>query len=113
MKPVLPGLGRGLRIDANMRFHKRLLLGVYEVELDRWLRRLCRPGYDAFDVGGELGYDALVFAKRTAGRVVTFECEAIWCASIRRAIAANPSLGSRISLVEARVADRDDRPRAS
>ena len=36
---------------------------VYELELNRWLRRLCRPGYTAYDVGGQLGYDALVLAK--------------------------------------------------
>lgn len=102
------GLGRGLRIDTDIRHHKRLLLGLYELELDRWLRRLCRPGYTAFDVGGQVGYDALVFAKQTRGRVVTFECDATWCASIRRAIAANPMAGGRIDLVEATVADRHD-----
>lgn len=107
MRTVRLGLGRGLRIDTDLRHHKRLLLGLYELELDRWLRRLCRPGYTSFDVGGQLGYDALVLAKRTNGRVVTFECDATWSTSIRRAIAANPGLGSRIDLVEATVTDRD------
>jgi hypothetical protein len=91
-----------------MRYHKRLLLGLYELELDRWLRRLCRPGYTAFDVGGQIGYDALVLTKRTNGRVVTFECESMWCDAIRRALVANPALGSRIDVVEAKVGDRED-----
>jgi len=108
MRTVRFGLGRGLRIDADITQHKHLLVGLYELELNRWLRRLCRPGYTAYDVGGQLGYDALVLAKRTNGRVITFECEAIWCRSIRRALAANPALGSRIEIVEATVADRDD-----
>ena len=108
MRTVRLGLGRGLRVDAGNGRHRRLLLGLYELELDRWLRSLCRPGYAAFDVGGQLGYDALVFAKRTNGRVVTFECDATWCTAIRRARAANPELGSRIELVETLVADRHD-----
>jgi len=63
MRTVRFGLGRGLRIDADITQHKRLLVGLYELELNRWLRRLCRPGYTAYDVGGQLGYDALVLAK--------------------------------------------------
>lgn len=93
-----------------MRYHKRLLLGLYELELDRWLRRLCRPGYSAFDVGGQIGYDALVLAKKTKGRVVTFECDAIYCQSIRGALVANPALGHLIDVVEAEVTDRADAP---
>lgn len=111
MSTVRLGIGRGLRIDGG-KHHKRLLLGLYELELDRWLRRLCRSGYAAFDVGGQLGYDALVLAKRTSGRVVTFECESTWCSSIRRALAANPALASHIDLVQAEVTDRHDPPRA-
>lgn len=106
MRTVRFGLGRGLRVECGN--HKHLLLGIYEIELDRWLRRLCRPGYTTFDVGGQLGYDALVFAKRTGGRVVTFECEAVWCRSIRHALVANPALCDLIDLVEAEVADRHD-----
>lgn len=105
------GLGRRATSRRGRWRHRRLLLGLYELELDRWLRWPCRPGYTAFDVGGQVGYDALVFAKRTNGRVVTFECDATWCASIRRALAANPALGSRIDLIEVEVTDRHDASR--
>jgi len=108
MRTVRLGLGRGLRIQADLERHKRLLVGLYEIELDRWLRLVCRTGYGAFDVGGQLGYDALVLAKRTGGRVVTFECDASWCDAIRRAISANPSVGQRIDLVQAFVGADDD-----
>lgn len=52
MSTVRLGIGRGLRIDADK--HHTRLLGLYELELDRSLRRLCRSGYAAFDVGGQL-----------------------------------------------------------
>ena len=66
------GIGRGLRLGVDFETDTRLYLGVYEIELNRHLRRLCTPGTPSFDVGGCRGYDALVLARLTGspGRVI-------------------------------------------
>lgn len=86
------GIGRGLRIELDLRHRMRLYLGLYEIELNRHLRRLCPPGTPAFDVGGQEGYHALVLARLGRAPVVSFECEPEACARMERSFAANPSL---------------------
>lgn len=51
------GLGRGVRMHIDFEHLTRLYLGLYEIELNRHLRRMLRPGMTAFDVGGQHGYD--------------------------------------------------------
>jgi precorrin-6B methylase 2 len=95
------GIGRGLRMEIDFASETLLYLGLYEVELNRHIRRMCRPGARVFDVGGQHGYDALVFAKLAgpAGRVVSFDCEPAAIAEMRRSCASNPSLETRIEIV--------------
>jgi hypothetical protein len=88
------GIGRGLRLQVDLRHHSGLYLGLYEIELNRHLRAQCRPGFKCFDVGGQLGYDALVLAKLTGGAVVSFECEPTAVASMQTSFEANPQLKS-------------------
>jgi len=70
-----------------------MFLGLYEVELARLLRALAYPGAKSFDVGGNIGYDALVLAKLTGAPVVTVECDADVADKLRANVARNPSLG--------------------
>lgn len=61
---LLFGIGRGLRMMIDFQDGKTgMYLGLYEVELNRHLRALCRPGFRSFDIGGADGYDALIIAK--------------------------------------------------
>jgi hypothetical protein len=102
------GIGRGLRMGVD--FHRgdtRAYLGLYEVELNRHLRRIARPGYRSFDIGGHQGYDALVLAKLTGAPVVSVECDPAYCAEIRGNIAVNRGL-PRIDIEQAFVAAEDD-----
>jgi hypothetical protein len=85
------GIGRGLRLEIDFASQTKLWLGLYEIELNRHLRALCRRGGGAFDVGSREGYDALVLA-RLAGRVVGFDCDPSAVASFRRNAALNPGL---------------------
>jgi hypothetical protein len=87
------GTGRGLYVLIDFGYQTKLYLGLHEVELDPYFRRFCRPGYNCFDVGGGLGYNALLMAKLTGGRVVSFECDADACDRIRATFAANPKVG--------------------
>lgn len=95
------GIGRGLRMEIDFAVETYLYLGLYEIELNRHIRRLCRDGAQVFDVGGQHGYDALVFAKLAgpAGRVVSFDCDPRAVEEMRRSCAANPELDPRIEIV--------------
>jgi hypothetical protein len=98
------GIGRGLRLGID--FHggqTGLYLGLYEIELNRHLRSIARPGYRSFDIGGQVGYDALVLAKLTGGAVVSVECEGELIDEIERNARANPGLD--VTAVEGFVAD--------
>jgi hypothetical protein len=80
-----------------------LYIGLYEIELNRHLRSIARPGYRCFDIGGQVGYDALVLAKLTGAAVVSVECEAELVQEIERNAAANPDLD--VTAVQGFVAD--------
>src|SRR5213596_2760948 len=54
------GPARGVRMEIDFSCQTRLYLGLYETEVNRHLRALCRPGFAGFDVGGQSGYDALL-----------------------------------------------------
>jgi hypothetical protein len=81
----------------------RQYLGLYEIELDRHLRRILRPGLSAFDVGAQHGYDSLAIAKRTGTRVAAFECDSACIARMRTSFALNPKLTELIDPIPAMV----------
>jgi len=83
--------------------HTRTFLGLYEIELSRHLRRLCPPGTRSFDVGAQVGYDALILAKLGRGRVVSFEPDPACLAKMTANFALNPDLGHLITTVAAFV----------
>ena len=98
------GIGRGLRLGIDFQGGQTgLYLGLYEIELNRHLRSIARPGYRCFDIGGQVGYDALVLAKLTGGAVVSVECEPQLVEEIERNVAANPGLD--VTAVEGFVGD--------
>ena len=53
------GVARGLRLDINLRIHMNGMLGLYEIELARYVRELCPRGSNAIDVGAHSGYYTL------------------------------------------------------
>ena len=97
------GLGRGLRMELDFAHETRMYLGMYEVELNRHLRRLCRPGTTSFDVGAQQGYDALVFAKLTGARVESFERDAGYINKMHRTLQLNEALQALVQPVHANV----------
>lgn len=100
------GIGRGLRLTINLQEGQfSTYLGLYEMELNRHLRHLCPPRARSFDLGGHIGYDALVMAKLSGSDVVTVESSAHWCTTIRRNVLANPAFEKRVVVVEGYVSD--------
>ena len=102
------GIGRGLRIAIDLRHFSKLYVGLYEVELNSHLRRLCRRGYRSFDVGGQNGYDALVLAKLSRAEVISFECEDRFCEVMRESFDANPDLRPLLGIRRAFVTAASD-----
>jgi len=97
------GIGRGVRMRIDFQSQTRTYLGLYEIELNRHLRRILRPGVTAFDVGAQHGYDSLVIAKRTRATVAAFECDAACVVELAESFALNPALVSLIRPVHAMV----------
>lgn len=102
-RTVFAGLARGVRMRIDFASQTRMYLGLYEIELDRHLRRILRPGLLAFDVGAQHGYDALAIANRTVSPVAAFECDPGCLAGMRESFELNPRLARLIQLVEATV----------
>lgn len=103
---VLPfGIARGLRMHIDFRYQTRMYLGLYEIELNRHLRRLLCPGVVAFDVGGQHGYDAIVIAQHTRAAVVSFECDTKCVKLMLETLRANPTIASLVTTVHGTVGD--------
>ncbi len=92
------GIARGIRFQIDFAHQTKMYLGLYEIELNRYLRAACRARYHCFDVGGQFGYDALVMAKLTGGRVISFECDPEACAGMQANLVSNPRFGQRVEI---------------
>lgn len=103
------GIARGVRMQIDFSHQTRHYLGLYEVELDRHLRRMLRPGVSAFDVGAQHGYDSLAFARRTRGPVAAFECDERCLSLMDQSFALNPDIAPLIRPVRAMVGIGEDR----
>jgi Methyltransferase FkbM domain len=96
---ILGGLGRGITMEVDFDHETRLYLGLYEIELNRHLRRMITQGSLCYDVGALGGYYALVFAKLARSRVATFECEAASAARVWHNVRLNRDLQPHIQVV--------------
>jgi hypothetical protein len=86
-------------LENDLRLHSQVLLGLYEIELARYVRELHRPGSTAFDVGAHDGYYALILAKLGRGRVKAVEPDAEARGDLARVLAANPELAAFVEVV--------------
>jgi FkbM family methyltransferase len=66
---------RGLVMYLDLKIEKDYWLGTYEPELQRAVKHLVEPGMVVYDVGANIGYISLLFARTVAekGRVFAFE----------------------------------------
>lgn len=85
--PFGPAAGCRMRLDLQNQFIQ--YLGVYERELTPHFRRLLEPGLDCFDIGGQGGYDALLMAKLTGGKILSCECDPVWAEELRQTFLCN------------------------
>jgi len=99
-----------LRLDLQV--EKELWLGTYEPELQTCVRDLVRPGMTVYDLGANIGYLTLLFARAVGedGRVVAFEPLPGNLERLAEHIGRN-SFAERVTVVPAAVADRQGRRR--
>lgn len=95
---VLTGVARGIRLPLDLESQSQTWVGLYEIELNRHLARLCRPGGLCIDVGGGLGYHALVLARLSQGPVTTFEPSERARAVLQQALDLNPDLAKHVTV---------------
>src|SRR5262249_31028233 len=86
------GIGRDVRMRIDFHHQTRMYLGLCEIELNRHLRYILRPGVTAFDVGAQHGYYSLVIAMHTRTSVAAFECDAASVAEMTENFTLNPNL---------------------
>ena len=103
------GLGRGLRLEADPDAPLQAYLGTAEVELAGHIRRLARPGYRCFDLGGYNAYYALVLARQTGAPVASFESDPRAIEQMERNLRLNPTLSAHITVWRVHVAHERDR----
>jgi hypothetical protein len=100
------GPAAGCTMKLNFHYDLRLFLGLYEIETQKWFRRLVKRGYRSFDVGGAGGYDALLLSKLSCGeRVISFECEDRLVDDMKETFRRN---NYPIEAIRAFVCDKDD-----
>jgi hypothetical protein len=95
---ILAGPARGVTMTLDFYGHTPLFLGMYELELHGFSREALRGAELVLDVGGYIGYDALMFAANCPGRVITFEPDERRLPALRDNVAQNPSLAPRITV---------------
>ncbi len=97
------GLARGLDFTVDFDRHLRFYLGLYESELGPWLKRFAVAGTVAYDVGADIGFQALVIARLTRATVVAFEPNLGAAAQIEQHFDLNGARVGPVEVVRARV----------
>jgi hypothetical protein len=103
---ILAGPARGVTMALDFSGQTPMYLGMFEWELHRFLLESLRNARLVYDVGGYVGYDALLFAANSTAEVVTFEPDPAQVEVIRRNVALNPDLEGRITIDPNAITER-------
>ena len=104
---VAAGELAGVKVLLDMQAEKDYWLGTYEPELQAAIKNFVRPGDVAYDVGANIGYISLLFARAvgSSGRVFSFEALSDNQLRLEANLSLNPSLGV-VRLVPQAVVDK-------
>jgi hypothetical protein len=103
--PLGPARGLMLASEPAETASADLWVGLFESELAPYVRRFCRPGIVAVDVGANSGYYTLLLAHRCQGAVVAYEPDPEARERLGRNLSLNPEIASRVSVRATAVAD--------
>ena len=72
---VSGGLIQGFLLNLDMQTEKDYWLGTYEIDLQTAIKKFCLLGMTVYDIGANIGYISLIFAKQVGvqGSVLAFE----------------------------------------
>jgi FkbM family methyltransferase len=98
----------GLRLWLDLQSEKDYWLGTYEPELQAAVADLVQPGMVVYDVGANIGYISLLFARRVGagGSVYAFEALPSNLERLRANLALN-SLGKNVVVIPAAVVEAE------
>jgi FkbM family methyltransferase len=104
---VAGGFLQGFYLNLDMQTEKDYWLGTYEINLQAAIKKFCHPGMVIYDIGANIGYISLIFAKQVGkdGSVLSFEPLPDNCQRLSKNIALN-KLDERISVYQAAVVDK-------
>jgi predicted RNA methylase len=103
MRKIARGPARGLDFTIDFDEHLRFYLGLYETEVTPWLRRFATTGTVAYDVGADIGFQALAIARLTRAPVVAFEPQPDAAAQIERHYELNRERVGTVHVVRSTV----------
>ena len=92
---VWTGPARGAHLEGPNSL--RVYSGLYQVELNRWIRRLLAPRPAIFDIGAQYGFDAIMFARLGSPEVLTVEANPELKGVIERNVQRN-DMGDRVTI---------------
>jgi precorrin-6B methylase 2 len=104
---ILAGPARGVTMTLDFSGHTPMYLGMSEWELHRFFRESLRGARLVLDVGGHVGYNALMFAANCGGRVLSFEADPAQARILADNVAQNPALADRIEVEAVAIAAAD------
>jgi FkbM family methyltransferase len=105
---VAGGSLAGMSLLLDMQTEKDYWLGTYEPELLDCVQEMAKPGNVIYDVGANIGYVSLFFAKVVGahGRVVAFEALPDNIERLRKNLELNGMLG-RVQVIAGAVLDKN------
>jgi FkbM family methyltransferase len=105
---VAAGSLKGLKLSLDLQEEKDYWLGTYEPDLQAAVTDLVKPGMVVYDVGANIGYISIMFARQVgaAGRVFAFEALPANQERLRLNLSLS-GLTSRVTLVRAAVVEQN------
>jgi len=100
---------RGMKLELNLKEEKDYWLGTYEPELQKAIRSFVEPGAVVFDIGANIGYISLLFARQVGerGKVFAFEALPANVERLRSNISQN-GLQQQVQVIEAAVVNQSN-----
>jgi FkbM family methyltransferase len=104
--PVAAGALAGMRLQLDLQTEKDYWLGTYEMELQQAVASRIKNGWVVYDVGANIGYVSLIFARAVGatGKVFAFEALPDNVTRLQHNLALNPAQAN-IEVIAAAVVD--------
>ncbi len=105
---VAGGVLRGARLELDLMSEREYWLGSYERQFPLAVRHFCKPGMTIYDVGANIGYTSLMFARIVGvqGCVYAFEPLPANIARLRTHMRLNLDL-AHVQVIPSAVSDQE------